>query len=78
MSTNFLRYILHVKGCVEKERNCLENTTDHKAGPEVIKLFSWLNSVEHEKLNAHEYKNIKKYSFCFQIQISRECYFSCS
>ena len=33
-----------------------------------------LNSAEHEILNAHKYKNIKK--FCiFQAQISLECYF---
>ena len=41
------------------------------------KTFFMLNSVEHEILNAHKYKNIKKFSF-FQTQISRECYFSCS
>ena len=29
-------------------------------GPEVIKLYM-LNSVKHEILNAHRYKNIKKY-----------------
>ena len=33
------------------------------------------NSVEHEILNAHRYKNIKKFSF-LQTQISRECFFS--
>ena len=33
-----------------------------QTGPEVIKLFM-LNSVEHEILNAHKYKNIKKFSF---------------
>ena len=33
-------------------------------GPNVIKLFSCsTNSVEHELLNAHEYKNIKKFDF---------------
>ena len=32
--------------------------------------------VEHEILNAHKYKNIKKFSF-FQTQICREYYFSC-
>ena len=30
-----------------------------KTGPEVIKLFM----LEHEILNAHNYKNIKKFSF---------------
>ena len=28
------------------------------------KTFFMLNSVEHEILNAHKYKNIKKFSFC--------------
>ena len=41
------------------------------------KTFFILNSVEHEILNAHKYKNIKKFSF-FQAQISGEDYFSCS
>ena len=41
------------------------------------KTFFMLNSVEHEILNAHKYKNIKKYSF-FQAKISGEGYFSCS
>ena len=31
-----------------------------RSGPEVIKLFFMLNSVEHKILNAHKYKNIKK------------------
>ena len=39
------------------------------------KTFFVLNSVEHEILNAHKYKNIKKFSF-FQAQISEEGYFS--
>ena len=34
-----------------------------------------LNSVEHEILNAHKYKNIKKFGF-FKAQLSLECYFS--
>ena len=33
-----------------------------------------LNSVEHEILNAHKYKNILKVSL-FQVQISGEGYF---
>ena len=33
-----------------------------KSGPEVIKLFFVLNSLEHEILNAHKYKNIKRFS----------------
>ena len=34
-----------------------------RPGPEVIKLFFMLNSVEHDILNAHKYKNIKKVAF---------------
>ena len=35
-----------------------------KPAPEVIKLFSCSTlTVEHEILNAHKYKNIKKFSF---------------
>ena len=34
----------------------------HKTGPEVIKLFSMLNSTEHGILNAYKYENIKKFS----------------
>ena len=34
-----------------------------------------LNSVEHEILNAHKYKNIKKFGL-FKGQLSLECYFS--
>ena len=45
--------------------------------PEVIKLFFMLNSAEHEILNVHKYKNIKKLSI-FQAQVSLECYFYCS
>ena len=45
--------------------------------PRGYKTFSMLNSVEHEILNAHKYKNIKIFIFS-QTQISRECYFSCS
>ena len=33
-----------------------------------------LNSFEHEILNAHKYKNIKKFGL-FSAQISLECYF---
>ena len=31
--------------------------------PRGYKTFSMLNSVEHEILNAHNYKNIKKFGF---------------
>ena len=42
--------------------------------PRGYKTFFMLNSVEHEILNAHKYKNIMKFS-SFQAQISLECYF---
>ena len=36
-----------------------------EAGPDGIKpFFFMLNSLEHEILNAHKYKNIKKIGFC--------------
>ena len=35
-----------------------------------------LNSAEHKILNAHKYKNIKKFSLLSQAQIRLECYFS--
>ena len=34
-----------------------------------------LGSVEHESLNAHEYKNIKRFGF-FKAQVDLECWFS--
>ena len=34
-----------------------------RSGPEVIKLFFMLNSVEHKIVNAHKYINIKKFGF---------------
>ena len=45
------------------------------SGPEVIKLFFMLNSVEHGILNAYKYKNIKNFGL-FSAQISVKCYFS--
>ena len=42
--------------------------------PRGYKTIFMLNSVEQEILNAHKYKNIKKFSF-FPTQISLECYF---
>ena len=61
---------------LQKTLRCLPNTAK-SSGPEVIKLFFVLNSVEHEISNAHKYKNIKIFGF-FQAQISGEGYFSCS
>ena len=43
--------------------------------PRGYKTFFVLNSVEHEILNAHKYKNIKKFGI-FKAQLSLECYFS--
>ena len=42
----------------------LQCRLEHESpGPEVIELFLMLNSVEHEILNAHKLKNIKKVGF---------------
>ena len=35
-------------------------------GPEIIKLFFVLSSVEHEILNAHKYQNISRKSALFR------------
>ena len=43
--------------------------------PRGYKTFFVLNSVEHEILNAHKYKNIKKFGH-FKAQLILECYFS--
>ena len=40
--------------------------------PRGYKTFFILNSVEHEILNAHKYKYIKKFGF-FKAQVSIEC-----
>ena len=45
--------------------------------PRGYKTFFVLNSVEHENLNAHKYKNIKKFGI-FKVHVSLECYFSSS
>ena len=39
------------------------------------KTFFVLNSAEHEILNAHKFKSVKKF-IILQTQISLECYFS--
>ena len=46
-----------------------------KSRPRGYKTFFVLNSVEHEILNAHMYKNIKKFGL-FKAQLILECYFS--
>ena len=45
-----------------------------KSGLEVI-IFFMLNSAEHEILDVHKYKYVKKLSH-FHTQISLKCYFS--
>ena len=54
---------------VLKCANGMENSSS--PDPEVIKLLSY--SAEHEILNSHKYKNIKKCSF-LGARISFECY----
>ena len=51
------------------------NGSSPEPRPRGYKTFFVLNSVEHEILNAHKYKNIKTLSI-LQAQISLECYFS--
>ena len=43
--------------------------------PRGYKTFFVLNSVEHEILNVHKYKSIKKFGL-FKAQLSLECNFS--
>ena len=43
--------------------------------PRGYKTFFVLNSIEHENLNAHKYKNIKKFGI-LKVHVSLECYFS--
>ena len=45
-----------------------------QTGPKVVKEFFMLNSAEHEILNAHKYKNIKKFSI-LQAQIPLDAIF---
>ena len=71
----FLTYIRCVKELKTYLLKLLTNWIH--PGPEVIKEVSILNSAEQEILNAHKYKNIKKFSF-FQVQISLKCYVFCS
>ena len=60
----------------------LQNSPDNRGmiilcdtRPRGYKTFFVLNSVEHEILNAHMYKNIKKFGL-FKAQLILECYFS--
>ena len=48
--------------------------SDNKIWPRSYKTFFMLNTVEHEILDDHKYKNIKKFGFV-QAQISIEYYF---
>ena len=57
-------------------------TSPYESGPEVIKLFSGpkdikLFSVEHEILNAHKYKNTKKFGFFFGLRLTMAKFRSC-
>ena len=54
-----------------------DHTAQEAAWPRGYKTFSMLNSAEHEIINAHKFKSIKKISI-FQAHISLECCFSCS
>ena len=45
--------------------------------PQGYKTFYMLNSAEHEILNAHMHKHMKKFSI-FQARMSLECYYPCS
>ena len=42
---------------------CERQGAVRQARPQGYKTFSMLNSVEHEILNAHKYKNIKNFGF---------------
>ena len=56
--------------------NILHSSLRRKVNrPRGYKTFFVLNSVEHEILNAHKYKNIKKFGI-FKVHVSLECYFS--
>ena len=52
----------------------LFQSSDDKTRPRGYKTFFVLNSVEHEILNAHKYRNIKNFGF-FKAQLSLEGYF---
>ena len=57
------------------DNNPHESRSTSVIWPRGYKTFFVLNSVEHEILNAHKYKNIKKFGI-FKAQLSLECYFS--
>ena len=59
----------------EKTMCLLMSDLSGSTRPRGYKTFFVLNSVEHEILNAHKYKNIKKIGL-FKAQLSLECYFS--
>ena len=56
---------------IEDTLSCL------RSGHKVIKLVSFSTQLSMKFLNAHKYKNMKKFSF-LQAQISLEYYSSCS
>ena len=54
----------------------LRNDCSPGPRPRGYKTFFMLNSVEHEILNAHKYKNIKKLGFFFGSDEPRMLFFS--
>ena len=38
-------------------------------GPEIISKHAQLSSAEHEFVNAHKYKNIKRFSFFYRLEL---------
>ena len=68
--------LCHVHVCsISYASHTVDETPVSQTRPRGYKTFFVLNSVEHEILNAHKYKNIKKFSL-FKAQLSLECYFS--
>ena len=62
--------------CSDKVEKCRSDCfcSAPRSGSQGYKKNFVLNSAEHEILNAHQYKNIKKFRI-FRTQISLECYF---
>ena len=58
-----------------EQKDRFEQTVQTHIRPRSYITFFMLNSVEHETLNPHKNKNIKKFGF-FKAQIILECYFS--
>ena len=54
--------------CFSRQNTCFSSF--QQTSPKVIKKIFMISSAEYEILNAHKYKNIKKFSF-LQAQISQ-------